>query len=132
MEERIDELEDAAEAQPAQRPPRHPSGLAEGPGGFPPRLPPGPPPPDSASPSLQVHVRVSGLSVDGKVVTQDDAEKLFREAARKNPATRLAMLSEPDVPHARVVEVMDLARDAGLSSIAISAKFSDDEAPSPR
>lgn len=133
MERRIDELEDAAEARAAAAPARPPGLEPGGPSSFPPRLPPGPPPRQAVAPSLHVNVRASGISVDGKILTQEDAVKRFREAGRQQPPPRLVMLAEPDVPHARMVEVMDLAKEAGLTHISMSAKFSGGgTAPPPR
>lgn len=43
----------------------------------------------------------------------------FKNAARSNRETQILIQADQRVPHGKVVEVMDLARGAGLSRLAI-------------
>lgn len=121
MDERLDALEDAIEgavargASPSERAVPMPNALGL-PGPF--------PVPDGAerSPTLSVRITLGGIELDGKAFTRDDARAHLREVARTAPSTRIALLAEPDVPYDAVIEAMDLAREAGLTDIAISAR----------
>ncbi|MCA9649300.1 MAG: hypothetical protein KC501_05290 [Myxococcales bacterium] len=124
MSRRLDALEEALER--AESPaPLEPS---------PPRLesdPSRPPPPDGAEPgSLRVDLRADGLRIDDEELTREQAQERFRQAARDAPGTRLVLLASPDVPHREVVELLDLAREAGLSDVAMSARIHGDAATS--
>lgn len=120
MEKRLDLLEDAqrphASPTPSPTPP-----LADA------FAVPDPIRPPSAAKrlpaTLQVTVTATGLELDGKAVDPTAALARFREVARLAPSTRLTVLSEPDVPYSAVVEALDLAREAGLTEIAMSARI---------
>lgn len=43
----------------------------------------------------------------------------FKKAAQSNPETQILIQADQRVPHGKVVEVMDLARSAGLTRLAI-------------
>lgn len=73
-------------------------------------------------PSLSVRVTATGVEIDGKVVADADLAARFREVAAAAPGTRLNLMSEPDATHAQLVRTMDLAREAGLTEVAISAR----------
>ena len=66
----------------------------------------------------------------GTRITREQAQERFRQAARDAPGTRLVLLASPDVPHREVVELLDLAREAGLSDVAMSARIHGDAATS--
>ena len=74
------------------------------------------------APSVQLTLRATGLLVDGVPMTREQATDRFRELARTAPDTRVSLLAEPEVPYAEMIEVLDLANEAGLSQIAISAR----------
>lgn len=83
--------------------------------------------------SLKVRVTAAGLEIDGKAVTRADALARFRDVALIAPHTRLTVLSEPDVSYAAVVDALDLAREAGLTDIAMSARvYGEGEGEAPR
>jgi biopolymer transport protein ExbD len=66
------------------------------------------------------------MSSDGQVFLDDvpaDNSALkgaFKDAAKKNPGTLVIIKADKGVAHGRVVGVMDLARNAGLSRLAIA------------
>lgn len=83
-------------------------------------------PPADAIPSeprtLRVDLSRAGVSIDDHVLTPEDAARRFREVAAEHPDTRLVLLAEPDVEHADVLEVLDLASEAGLRDVAMSVR----------
>jgi hypothetical protein len=81
-----------------------------------------PPRSDGEPPSLPVRVTAGGVEIDGKAVADDDLLARFREIARAEPRTRLSLMSEPDASYQALVRTMDLAREAGLTDVAITAR----------
>ena len=73
---------------------------------------------------LVVAVLADGRAVIGGKV-QDDAElaTTFGASARLNPDTVLVVQADAGVPHGRVVDVMETARKAGLSRLAIATEL---------
>ncbi len=72
---------------------------------------------------LVVAVLSDGRAVVGGKV-QDDAElaRTFESSARLSPDTVVVVQADAGVPHGRVVEVMEAARQAGLSRLAIATQ----------
>ncbi len=60
--------------------------------------------------------------VGGKVQSDAELETTFAASARLNPDTVLVVQADKGVPHGRVVEVMEAARKAGLSRLAIATE----------
>jgi len=59
------------------------------------------------------------LQVDSKFVPDDDAVfALAREAHTKNPELRAVIKSDSAIPHGRVIHILDLLKQAGISKIA--------------
>jgi hypothetical protein len=86
--------------------------------------PPSPTPDDGREPpTLAVRITLGGLELDGKPIAREDARARFREVARTAPRTRLTVLADPGVPYDTVVDALDLAREAGLTDIAMSARI---------
>ncbi|MCC6335071.1 MAG: biopolymer transporter ExbD [Myxococcales bacterium] len=67
------------------------------------------------------------LVLGGDVVTADELKKAFEDAKAKSPDTLVIVQADEGVPHGRVVEVMELAKGAGLGQLAIGVR----EGPSP-
>jgi biopolymer transport protein ExbD len=72
---------------------------------------------------LVVAILADGRAVIGGKV-QDEAElaKSFEASARLNPDTILVVQADEGVAHGRVVAVMETARQAGLSRLAIATR----------
>ena len=87
---------------------------------------------DSASASL-LHVTVTptGLTIDGEALTREQARRRFESAAATVPPARLVVMAEPSVPHAAMVDVLDLAHEAGLEQVAVSARIHSPTEPPP-
>ncbi len=62
------------------------------------------------------------LVVSGNVVTQDELKKALDEARQKNPDTLVVVQADEGVPHGKVVEVMEMAKAAGLAQLAIGVR----------
>lgn len=74
---------------------------------------------------LSVAVLADGrLAVAGDIVTLEELRKAFDQAKAKNPSTLVIVQGDEGVPHGKVVEVMDLAKAAGLAQLAIGVRES--------
>ena len=59
------------------------------------------------------------LLVDSKGVPDDEAIfALAREAHTKNPDVRAVIKADSSIPHGRVIHILDLMKQAGISKIA--------------
>jgi len=77
----------------------------------------------TASTDLSVAVLSDGRVVlAGNVVTTDELKKALDDARTKNPNTLVVIQADEGVPHGRVVEVMELAKGAGLAQLAIGVR----------
>jgi len=56
------------------------------------------------------------------VVTTEELKKALDDARTKNPNTLVVIQADEGVPHGRVVEVMELAKGAGLAQLAIGVR----------
>lgn len=117
MDRRLDALEEEIAKEPARvdTMPAPPSDLVD------PFRPDSSP--DTKPAALALRITPTGLEVDGKALTREQAEARFREVARTAPDTRLMVVTEPGVPHGTVVDALDLARAAGLTQLALSARL---------
>ena len=70
---------------------------------------------------LNVWVAADGtVFLDEAPVTTEDLRRSFKRAARQDPSTLVVIKADQDVTHGAVVGVMDLARNQGLSRLAIA------------
>lgn len=58
----------------------------------------------------------------GTVVTMDELKKELDAVKAKNPETLVVVQADEGVSHGKVVEVMELAKGAGLSQLAIGVR----------
>ena len=76
-----------------------------------------------ASTDVSVAVLQDGRVVlSGNVVSNDELKKALDEARKKNPNTLVVIQADEGVPHGRVVEVMEMAKGAGLAQLAIGVR----------
>lgn len=66
--------------------------------------------------------RKNQIYVDRKRVNLKQLERIFREKAKKAPQTMVIIRADSRALHGKVVEVMDLAKSAGLSKLAIATR----------
>ena len=78
---------------------------------------------------LSVAVLEDGrLVLSGTVVSQDELKQAFETAKAQAPDTLVIVQADEGVPHGKVVEVMELAKSAGLGQLAIGVR----EAPATK
>jgi len=72
---------------------------------------------------LSVAVLQDGrIVLAGDVVSQEELKKALDAAKNKNPNTLVIVQADEGVPHGRVVEIMELAKGAGLGQLAIGVR----------
>jgi biopolymer transport protein ExbD len=72
---------------------------------------------------LPVAVLQDGRVVlQGNVVTLEELEQAFGRAKAENPDTLVIVQADESVAHGKVVEVMELAKKAGLAQLAIGVR----------
>ena len=57
--------------------------------------------------------------VSGRVIKDTDLDNLFLAAFTKDKQTQVVLQADKGVPHGRVVNVMERAKTAGLTKLAI-------------
>ncbi len=67
--------------------------------------------------------------VGGKVLEEAALRQAFSDARARNADTVVLFQADEGVPHGRVVQVMELARQAGLSRLAIATRTEAGAAP---
>ena len=60
--------------------------------------------------------------VSGTVVTPEELQKALDDAKEKNPDTLVVVQADEGVAHGKVVEVMEMAKRAGLAKLAIGVR----------
>ena len=62
------------------------------------------------------------LVLSGTVVTTDELKKALDAAREKSPETLVIVQADQGVTHGKVVEVMEMAKAAGLAQLAIGVR----------
>lgn len=60
------------------------------------------------------------LNLDGKVVQDSEVQEAAIAEVKKNPDIQAIISADKDVPHGRVVSVLDVVKGAGVKKFAIS------------
>ena len=60
------------------------------------------------------------INLDGKLVDDTEVQKMALEEVKKNPEIQAIISADKDVPHGRVVSVLDIVKGAGVKKFAIS------------
>jgi len=75
---------------------------------------------DPSKASLVLLIPVQGeIVVGGQTVVDKDLDNLFRAAFTRDKNTQVVLQADKGVPHGRVVNVMERAKAAGLTRLAI-------------
>jgi biopolymer transport protein ExbD len=75
---------------------------------------------DTSKQSLVLLVPIQGdIVVGGKAIADAKLDNLFRAAAQSDKLTQVVLKADKGVPHGRVVNIMERAKSAGLSRLAI-------------
>ncbi len=83
---------------------------------------------ESAEPGLPAQFVSLGLTPDGQVhlddqpVTLEQLRQALSRRAQQDPDTEVQLRADAQVPYGRVVELMDIAQQAGLSRIGFVAE----------
>ena len=73
--------------------------------------------------TLAVAILADGrIVVGGQVLSQDELKQRLTDAAQRSTDTTVIVQADSGVNHGRVVEVMELARAAGLERLAIATQ----------
>ena len=77
---------------------------------------------DASVPSkLNITIANDGrLNLDGKFVEENDIQSAAVAEVQKNPDIQAIISADKDVPHGKVVGVLDLVKAAGVKKFAIS------------
>jgi biopolymer transport protein ExbD len=75
---------------------------------------------DPSKASLVLVVPINGdVVVGGKAISDGDLDGLFRAAFTKDKSTQVVLKADKGVQHGRVVNLMERAKQAGLTRLAI-------------
>ena len=61
------------------------------------------------------------LSSQNGILLKEDLEKVLKEELRSNPQISLVIEADEDLEHGMVVELMDIAQEAGIGTVQIGA-----------
>lgn len=77
---------------------------------------------DATTPSkLNIAISADGRVVlDGKDASDDEIAKAASEELAKNPDIQAIISADKDVPHGRVVSILDIVKGSGVKKFAIS------------
>jgi biopolymer transport protein ExbD len=62
------------------------------------------------------------MQIDGTVHTLDQLRRRLKATAEEDPSTMVVVRADKELAHGRVVEVMDLVRELGLTQFAIATE----------
>lgn len=75
---------------------------------------------DTSKQSLVLVIPISGdVSVGGKLMRDDQLDSVFQAAFQKDKSTQVVLKADRGVAHGRVVNIMERAKQAGLTHLAI-------------
>jgi biopolymer transport protein ExbD len=75
---------------------------------------------DPSKQSLVLVIPLSGdISVGGKMMRDDQIDAVFHAAFQRDKATQVVLKADRGVAHGRVVNIMERAKTAGLTHLAI-------------
>lgn len=77
---------------------------------------------DTTSPSqLNISIITGGeIFINGKKSSESEIEKLTKEALAKNPDAQAIIAADREVPHGKVISVLDKVKASGIKRFAIS------------
>ena len=86
--------------------------------------------PEASSKELKVQekevrialTRKGKVYLNRKLVTLNDVKKILKQKARINPKMLVIIQADAQVTHGKVVQIMDIAKSAGLNKLAIATR----------
>lgn len=80
---------------------------------------------DTSKQSLVLVIPISGdVSIGGKLMHDDQLDAVFHAAFQRDKATQVVLKADRGVAHGRVVNIMERAKQAGLTHLAIGTSGS--------
>lgn len=77
----------------------------------------------ATSNDLSVAILTDGrLVLAGNVVSEEELQAALQKAQTENPNTLVIVQADEGVPHGKVVQVMEMAKGAGLAQLAIGVR----------
>jgi len=83
--------------------------------------------PDAESRIIIIVDRDGNAYIDGKKIEMKNLKQRLTEEVKKRGMLNLVLQADSDVRHGRVVEIMDIAKGAGINSIVIAARWRSEE-----
>lgn len=83
--------------------------------------------PDSESRIILIVDKDANTYIDGKKIDIKNLKSRLTEEVKKRGTLNLVLQADSDVKHGKVVEIMDIAKSAGINSIVIAARWRADE-----
>jgi len=65
------------------------------------------------------------IFLKGNPVELDSLENLIKKMVKEEGISKMILQADKDVKHGRVIEIMDLSKNAGIQSIIIAARWKD-------
>jgi biopolymer transport protein ExbD len=77
---------------------------------------------DATKPSkLSIVIATDGkLQLDGRTVTEEEVAAVAKEEFTKNPEVQAIIAADREVPHGKVVSILDVVKASGVKRFAIS------------
>ena len=83
--------------------------------------------PDSESQIIIIVDKDGNAFLDGTKIDMKTLKSRLAEEVKSRGILNLILQADRDVRHGRVVEIMDMAKSAGINSIVIAARWRSDE-----
>jgi biopolymer transport protein ExbD len=83
--------------------------------------------PDAQSSIVIIVDKDSNVYLDGDKIDMKTLKTRLTEEVKKRGMLHLVLQADMDVRHGKVVEIMDLAKSAGINSIVIAARWRSNE-----
>jgi len=83
--------------------------------------------PDPDSRVIIIVDEEGNIYLDGKKIDMKSLKSRLSEDIKERGMLNLVLQADSDVRHGRVVEIMDMAKSAGINSIVIAARWRSDE-----
>lgn len=83
--------------------------------------------PDADSRIIVIVDKDANAYIDGTKIEMEDLKSRLTDEVKKRGMLNLVLQADSDVRHGRVVEIMDMAKSAGINSIVIAARWRADE-----
>jgi biopolymer transport protein ExbD len=72
------------------------------------------------------------MELDGKAVDLEELKRVLRRSAEEDPNTMVVVRADRSLAHGKVVAVMDLVRELGLTHFAIATEGAGDAGTAPQ